>query len=217
MNDSNDVQPAESSTSEAVQERRTLHERFVGRLSVNRALTSKMVSYRGNYNAPGFRWMKYKEAFSRELIEQLIADVQPRSVLDPFSGIGTTPLIAAGRGLRATGIEIIPVGVLVGEAIALAANGLQQSSFTEAAANFLKQLNSDKKPSSEYAYPHVRITEAAFPAETESALAKAREFISSMNDPAVRTMLNLNQSQGGMCICRVLGIGAGVSRECFGL
>ena len=26
----------------------------------------------------------------------------------------------------------------------------------------------------------------------------------------------LNQSQGGMCICRVLGIGAGVSRECFG-
>ncbi len=28
--------------------------------------------------------------------------------------------------------------------------------------------------------------------------------------------LHLNQSQGGMCICRVLGIGAGVSRECFG-
>ena len=26
----------------------------------------------------------------------------------------------------------------------------------------------------------------------------------------------LNQSQGGMCICWVLGIGAGVSRECFG-
>ena len=27
---------------------------------------------------------------------------------------------------------------------------------------------------------------------------------------------DLNQSQGGTCICRVLGIGAGVSRECFG-
>ena len=27
---------------------------------------------------------------------------------------------------------------------------------------------------------------------------------------------NLNQSQGGMCICRVMGIGSGVSRECFG-
>ena len=31
-----------------------------------------------------------------------------------------------------------------------------------------------------------------------------------------RRMASLNQSQGGMCICRVLGIGAGVSRECFG-
>ena len=29
-------------------------------------------------------------------------------------------------------------------------------------------------------------------------------------------IIDLNQSQGGMCICRVLGIGAGVSRECFG-
>ena len=34
---------------------------------------------------------------------------------------------------------------------------------------------------------------------------------------AVKVMAhNLNQSQGGMCICRVLGIGAGVSPECFG-
>ena len=31
-----------------------------------------------------------------------------------------------------------------------------------------------------------------------------------------RVVVVLNQSQGGMCICRVLGIGAGVSRECFG-
>ena len=30
------------------------------------------------------------------------------------------------------------------------------------------------------------------------------------------SIVNLNQSQGGMCIYRVLGIGAGVSRECFG-
>ena len=28
--------------------------------------------------------------------------------------------------------------------------------------------------------------------------------------------VRLNQSQGGMCIYRVLGIGAGVSQECFG-
>ena len=133
---SNSRQSDRSSTRGSVKERRSLHERFEGRLSINSALTPKMVSYRGNYGAPGFRWMRYKEGFSRELIDQLIENVQPSSVLDPFSGMGTTPLIAAGRGLRAIGIEIIPVGVLVGEGIGLAANGLQQDSFTEAATNF---------------------------------------------------------------------------------
>ena len=35
-------------------------------------------------------------------------------------------------------------------------------------------------------------------------------------NPVLDAIRDLNQSQGGMCICRVLGIGAGVSRECFG-
>ena len=60
-------------------------------------------------------------------------------------------------------------------------------------------------------------------------LAHLIEFGGSANEenvrPAVQNCLaayyadhkeRLNQSQGGMCICRVLGIGAGVSRECFG-
>lgn len=174
-----------------VQERRSLHERFKDRLSVNTALTPKMVSYRGNYDAPGFRWMRYKEGFSRGLIEDLIESVKPRSVLDPFSGIGTTPLVAAGKGLRATGIEIMPVGVLAGEAIALAANGLEQRSFTQATSHFLAHVESAREASPKYAFPHLRITEAAFSAETELALAKAREYIGSLGDPAIRTMLDL--------------------------
>ena len=84
----------------SVSERRALHKRFEERLSVNPSLTRKAVSYQGNRDAPGFRWMKYKEGFSRELVERLIADAQPRSVLDPFSGIGTTP---ANRGRHGAG------------------------------------------------------------------------------------------------------------------
>ena len=43
-----------------------------------------------------------------------------------------------------------------------------------------------------------------------------RWFLYSSADEFRKIGLVLNQSQGGMCICRVLGIGAGVSRECFG-
>ena len=184
------VLSVKSSNGGSVQERRSLQKRFERRLSINPSLTTKMVSYQGNHNTPGFRWMKYKEGFSKELVEQLIEDVQPLSVLDPFSGIGTTPLIAAGRGLRATGIEIAPVGILAGKAIALAGNGLQQDAFTEAATCLVEHIKSNKETSLEYAYPHVRITEAAFPVETELALSKAREFISTIDDASIHTMLN---------------------------
>ncbi len=180
----------ESPNGGSVEARLALHKRFEGRLSVNPSLTRKTVSYQGNRRAPGFRWMKYKEGFSRELVERLIADAQPRSVLDPFSGIGTTPLIAAGRGMEATGIEIIPVGVLAGNAIAHAANGLQPDAFREAASALLKRVQSGDKPHKEHEFRHVRITESAFPGETETELARAREFIAAVDAPEIQTMLD---------------------------
>ena len=168
-----------------------MHERFKEKLCTMPELTSKLASYRGNYDAPGFRWMKYREGFSKELVELLIESVQPLSVLDPFSGIGTTSLVATGRGLQATGIEILPVGALTGKAISIAANGLQLKVFTAAAACLLERIAADKEACSEHAFPHVRITEAAFPAETESALAKAREFLASIEDAEIHAVLNL--------------------------
>ena len=134
--------------------------------------------------------MKYKEGFSRKLVEQMIEDVQPRSVLDPFSGIGTTPLVAAGKGLRATGIEIIPVGILAGNAIAHAANGLRPETFREAGESLLGHVKSGVEARQEHTFRHVPITEAAFPLETESELAKAREFISAIDDLGIKAMLD---------------------------
>ena len=182
---------AESSNEGRAHERRSLHERFKGRLSVNPQLTPRMVSSRGNHTAPGFRWMRYKEGFSAELVEWALERAHPSSVLDPFSGIGTSPLIAAGRGLSATGIEITPVAFLAGRAIALAANGLQPAAFAESAVSLLESIDSTRTISTDHAYPHVAITEKAFPADTELALARAREFISTIRDADVSTMLNL--------------------------
>ena len=174
-----------------MKERRSLYERFEKRLSVDPNLTRKVVSYQGNRDVPGFRWLKYKEGFSLELVERLLDEARPNSVLDPFSGIGTTPLIAAGRGLESTGIEIIPVGVLTGNAIALAANGLRRDAFEAAAHSLLRNVASNGEADRRHAFRHVRITESAFPAETEKGLAKAREFISDVEDSEIRAMLNL--------------------------
>ena len=170
--------------------RQALEERFGDRLTVDPDLTRKAVSYQGNRRVPGLRWLKYKEGFSRRLVEHALEDFRPASVLDPFAGIGTTPLIAAAKGMRSTGVEIMPVGVLAGSAIAEAANGVSARDLESEGARLLDAATSGRDARSEHAFPHVRITEAAFPPETELAIARAREFLSAVEDDSMRTMLN---------------------------
>ena len=174
-----------------VEKRRSLHERFQNRFFVAPNLTRKIISYQGNRQVPGFRWLKYKEGFSLDLVKQFLVDESPSSVLDPFAGIGTAPLAAAGMGLKATGIEIMPVGVLTGKAIAIAANGLSREDFKVASRSLLTHVASSEQADSKHAFRHVRITESAFPSDTEKGLAKARRYINDVDAPDIKAMLNL--------------------------
>ena len=183
--------PSESPNGGKVTEHRALHDRFASRLIVNPDLTRKIVSHQGNRTAPGFRWLKYKESFSHTLVERCLDAIGPTSVLDPFAGLGTVPLIASGRGASARGIEISPVGVVAGQAISIAANGLDHATFDQAAQEILHCVASDRDAQSEFAFPHVRITEKAFSDGTERALARAREYLATVDDPSIKTMLNL--------------------------
>ena len=135
--------------------------------------------------------MKYKEGFSSTLINYFLDEYRPGHVLDPFAGIGTTVLTAAGRGAKATGIEIMPVGVLVGTGIAKAANGTSRTAFNRAASAIRRRIASARHHAPKHAFPHVRITESAFPVATERDIGKAREFIAGMDDRATKTLINL--------------------------
>ncbi len=185
------MEPVTSPNGGSVQGRHALHERFSNRITVNTELTRKAVSYQGNRRVPGLRWMKYKEGFSRGLVERLIEEHRPRAVLDPFAGIGTTPLIAGSKGIQATGIEIMPVGVLVGKAITHAANGVSKSAFEAVSGDLLGRLSSNVHAPAEFTFSHVDITRAAFSEETELAIAKARQFNSTVGDYALRALLNV--------------------------
>jgi len=173
-----------------VRERQELSRRFAPRLATNEFYSRRTVSYQGNSKEPGLRWMKYKEGFSSELVAELIKQEKPRAVLDPFAGICTTPLIAASHGCETMGIEIMPVGVLVGSAIAEVANGLSPSAFGKQASSLLQALKS-KEISSSFAFPHVRITDGAFSCETEREIANARQFLLTVDDTGLRSLLNL--------------------------
>ena len=183
------LQAVESPHGIPVSQRQALQDQFVERMSVGSWLSRSLVSYQGNKSEPGLRWMKYKEGFSRSLVRSFLEDAEPESVLDPFAGIGTVPLTAADVGALGTGIEIMPVGVMAARAMAEARNGLDRTKFEIEAVRLLDRISSTRQAAENHRFRHVRITEMAFPKETESDLAKANEFISCLEDRGMVLLL----------------------------
>ena len=173
-----------------MESRQRLYQRFASRIQVGDHLSRKVVSYQGNKKAPGLRWLKYKEGFSAGLVKGLLERTPAENVLDPFSGAGTAVLTAGSMAIPGTGIEIMPVGNLAARAIAIAANGLEPRNLAEASKACWRQfrrIGYDDR----FLFPHVPITNHAFPDATEKDLAKAREFIAGVADPSLSTVLTL--------------------------
>ena len=171
-------------------DRQALYERFETRIRVSDYLSRKVVSYQGNKKAPGLRWLKYKEGFSAGLVRGLLEQTPAHNVLDPFSGAGTSVLTAGSMGVSGTGIEIMPIGNLAARAIGAAANGLQPDLLAQA-SNAMLEAISRADYDARFLFPHVPITEHAFPEATERDLAKAREFIAGVTDPSLSAVLTL--------------------------
>ena len=65
-----------------------------------------------NMSQPRHRWYEFKEGFSSTLVSRAIREKregdETLTILDPFSGSGTTPLTALQNGCNAIGFEVNP-------------------------------------------------------------------------------------------------------------
>ena len=170
--------------------RHELYERFSSRIVSDVSLSRRLISYQGNKAVPGLRWLKYKEGFSTTLVRSLLENTPATSVLDPFSGSGTTVLTASSMGMDATGIELMPLGNLCARGIMSAATHLSSHDISLRSKQLLEAVARDRFSQS-YLFPHVAITEYAFSLRTEEDLAKARQFIAGVDDVALRDFLTL--------------------------
>jgi DNA modification methylase len=93
---------------------------------VDNALTRKLVSFQANKTRPYYRWYKYKEAFSANLVNYFFTkySVKKGMILDPFAGAGTALFACCDLGYPAEGIELLPVGqkIIIANNIARTAN-----------------------------------------------------------------------------------------------
>ena len=96
----------------------SLYKQFSNALVIDECLTRKLVSFQANKTCTHYRWYKYKEAFSADLIEYLLRkyNVNKGKILDPFAGAGTALFTCSSLGNDAEGIEVLPVGQKIIEA-----------------------------------------------------------------------------------------------------
>ena len=136
------------------------------------SLTRSLVSFQANKARATYRWYKYKEAFSASLVEYLFQKykIVTGRILDPFAGSGTALFVASAAGMKAEGIELLPIGQQI-----VATKKLLESKFTADDFATLRRW-SITRPWQEFNIRHplseLRITKGAYSAQTQEAIEK---------------------------------------------
>lgn len=105
--------PVDSPALRRVEElNREAETRWQDKLTVEIALSRSLVSFQANKGKAVYRWYKYTEGFSAGLVEYLLNryQISKGALLDPFAGSGTALFGAGAFGLRAEGLELLPIG-----------------------------------------------------------------------------------------------------------
>jgi len=93
-------------------EREKLFDKFKEIIETDYCLDRTVVSFQANKKEPFYKWFKYKEGFSKKLIDYYLEKYHPSKghILDPFAGSGATLFAAREKGWQTTGIELLPIG-----------------------------------------------------------------------------------------------------------
>ncbi len=128
----------------------------------------QLVSFQANKTGVLHSWIKYREGFSASLVEILLAKfgVGPKdTVLDPFAGSCTTLLVAQMLGINSVGIELLPHCHLAWEAKSRAFDyDLDELWRVSRLAKEIPTVTTCNT------FPHLTITETAFPEQAERDL-----------------------------------------------
>jgi len=167
-----------------------LHLKFLDKLQVNYDLDRTLVSFQANKSKNGHRWYKYKEGFSSDLIRYIIDRLGLKSgcILDPFAGSGATLFTASELGIDSVGIELLTSSVEIIEVRRI----LRTANAAQIAKKILqfKESRIWQKPGPKRSFSHIRITEGAFPPETESELGRYLFEADRVNDDNLKRVLS---------------------------
>ncbi|MBI3611132.1 MAG: site-specific DNA-methyltransferase [Nitrospirae bacterium] len=165
--------PAASSALRKVDKlNRAAERRWKDKLIIETALSRSLVSFQANKGRAVYRWFKYKEAFSAEMVEYFLNryKISKGVLIDPFAGSGTALFAAGAFGMKAEGIELLPIGQTVIATKQLIDWEIRQQDVERVALWLQEQPwknHAVVKPINE-----LRITRGAYPKETVVAMGR---------------------------------------------
>jgi hypothetical protein len=161
----------------------TLEAKFADRLQKNNELGRKLVSFQANKSEPIFNWFKYREGFSKSLIEYILRTEfsgENQTIFDPFGGSGTTGFVATKKGHNAVIAELLPVGSYF-----IQARQIMRSLPPSMICKWCEVSSAEMEwhqfdPLVEF--QHVRITDGAFSAKTTEMISRYRTWLESLDE-----------------------------------
>ncbi len=146
------------------------------------------IQFNPNERLPVHRWWSYVQGFSAEFVEGVLVEnaIGPTStVLDPFAGSGTVPVVARLAGAASVGIELMPIAAFVARAKQVWS--VRAASLRESARSVLQ--NEGHPPT--LSPPFLKETRRQFPPDVLRSLLRIKEDLWGLPDDPRRTLLTL--------------------------
>jgi len=166
-----------------------LYEKFESVIEIDRNMTRQLVSFQANKKVPFYRWYKYKEGFSNDLVKYYIdynGIENTNAVFDPFAGSGTTLFKASELGIYSCGIELLPIGIEIIETRNIIQNEFDNSDF-ERIEYYTKEkpwITHIEKTS----FVEIRITQGAYPDKTKELIEQYLDIIKKENKKVYKVL-----------------------------
>ncbi|MBI3789191.1 MAG: site-specific DNA-methyltransferase [Ignavibacteriales bacterium] len=169
-------------------ERQKLYSKLADKLEIAFNLNRQLVSFQANKEEPIYRWFKYKEGFSSNIVKYFLTKYssKPGKILDPFAGVGATLFAGQSLGWDSYGIELLPVGNFVIQ-VRQALDKIEIEELKRVLKSLWTDLNTVKNSTT--SFNHIPITKDAFPEATEIALNRYLTYCDTIKNKETQTIL----------------------------
>jgi hypothetical protein len=175
-----------SSASNLIKTYESLEKRYSVRVLKSDVSYVSPVNFVESLRRPRHRWFPYKEGFSPTFVRGFVSEFQTKSkglLIDPFSGVGTTGLVAGSMGLKSIGFDVSPMAVFISRVKATTLNKSDLSKLLD----FINSLRYTKI-SKQWAVPDNKTVVSYFDQNYLDALLSIRWIASQAPNEKIRDL-----------------------------